>query len=114
MTTASQGPFVSAEGSSAQEGLQGEKVPHASPLPPLVMVDDHVRALARQHLEVLGVVVAGVPVLVVHDLPRPERPAQPPLRDRPVHVVGPPAALVAPPAVTPAAHDPSLSRPSAR
>ncbi len=47
---------------------------HSSCFPPLVMVHDHVRALTRQHLEVLGVVVIAVTVLVVHHLAGLQRP----------------------------------------
>ena len=44
--------------------------------PALVMVLAHVGALARQHLEVVRVVVGGVAVDMVHDLIRPQGPAK--------------------------------------
>ena len=63
-------------------------MPDAQQFAPLVLLIEHVRPLARENPNVVGVTVALVTVVVMDDLTGPKRSAQLPLSDRPVFVIG--------------------------
>lgn len=70
-----------------QEVLDGEEVSHPVPLSALVVLEEHVVPLAGQYLEVFWVVVALVPIYVMHDLTGTQRATQPPGSDGAMLVV---------------------------
>ncbi len=76
--------------------LDIEEMHHASLLLPKVVMVDHVCSLAAEDPDVVGVVVAPVPVDMMDDLPRQKRSAQLPLGHRPVLIVGRVGARVEP------------------
>lgn len=57
-------------------------------LAPFVLLIEHMRPLTRENPDVIRVTVTFVAVVVMDDLAGPKRPAQLPLCDRPVFVIG--------------------------
>ena len=81
---------------SPEHLFNSEEMHLALSLVPPVVVKDHVGPLRREHPDVLGVVVPGVTINVMHHLTREQGTTQLPFGNGPVLVVRRPGARVTP------------------